>query len=223
MKLEDEEILDPLKNLTIEITQRYVSEIIKEATKQAIHKQGIKLSESQFLKFEEKIQNLSDNEKIEHLKEPLEEIKQNISQEGIKSEESLSKFSETLSEGFESKIPLGLSVASKAAIAISILAIVGSTIFFLYPGANEQLSVIVPGLTPANSTNITEKGNCTVCNGTGLLVCSACDGTGVIKQIRPTSPDNYIIRNCSVCLGRQKVQCYACKGDGIIGPNDPGP
>lgn len=226
----DPEVLTPLKNLTIEITRRYVSQLVKESTKQAIRKQGTNLSKSQLHKFQDKIKNMSDKDKLEKLKEPLEEVQETITQKEI-SEKTLEQMSDKISKGFETKITLGMTMGSKAAILTAV--IIFGVIFvslFLYPGTEEQMASTISSLTTVGDNNTTVDKNRTICPKCtkGILTyevevnedCPNCEyGT-----VEPDTPycDNCGDKGYLIRIEKKTEICTYCKGDGFLDTDDPG-
>jgi hypothetical protein len=221
----DQDISNPLKELTQEITRQYISQIMKESTKQAIRKQGVKLSQSQFHKFQEKINNLTDKQKLEAMKEPLNEVKETLTTQDM-GEKTLDKLSDSISHGFETKIITGTAVGVKVGITAAIL-ITGifMVYMFIFSGVGDDFaSSVIPLEDNKNTTfNI-----CKQCNGTGSItrekevnrICPICNGA---KEL--------VDGTCPKCKGtgiwgteliNQTETCTLCDGDGKLNPGDPG-
>jgi len=229
MMPDEQEFTDPLRNLAMELTQKYVKEAVKEATKQAIRKQGVKLSKTQFNKFEDKIKSLSDQDKIKNLKEPLEEVKQTITRGGI-NERTMAKMTENIHEGLDSKILLGMTLGVKVGVIAGLVSIFFVAALFMFmPGNTEVIAdQLVIGTVSNNTT-------CSNCHGTGYVPCEVCNGpenvsasmqtvmlqnppvTEFIPETQDTTPSR-----CENCGGTGKVKCPKCNGDGILNPGDPG-
>lgn len=231
----DPDIQNPLKDLIQEITRQYITQITKESTKQAIRKQGVKLSQSQFHKLEEKISSLTDKQKLEAMKEPLNEVKETLTTQEM-GEKTIDKLSDCISHGFEMKLAVGMALGVKAAI-ISVLLIIGilSTTFFILPGLDENLAVITPGTNIGDDAN-SNRQICPVCNGKITMTCTMCGGSGEIDCENCGGDGIYNPPDgmCTVCDGTGKVKCPGnqpgcnnghyncvyCNGDGYFDPGD---
>lgn len=133
MSEDEQRIKTPVKELSKEITQKYIRQIVREATERAVKKQIEKLKENDVLKLEGKLKNLSDEQKIGKFKGSFDEVTKQIFQGGMKDTELIEKISTELGN----RISSILLPTTKILIAIavsSILVVTGAYIFF-QPGA----------------------------------------------------------------------------------------
>jgi hypothetical protein len=101
----DTSIRDAVKSVSKELTEKYVQEIVKEATERVLGKQSEKLNEKEIVKLEKRLKRLSDEEKLEQFEEAVEGASRDISQGNIRNEGLLEKVDTRLAETFEKKIP----------------------------------------------------------------------------------------------------------------------
>jgi hypothetical protein len=220
----DPDIQNPLRDLTQEITRQYISQIVKESTKQAIRKQGMKLSQSQFHKLEEKISNLSDKQKLETMKEPLNEVKETLTTQKM-GEKTLDKLSDSVSRGFETKMAVGMAVGVKVGLlaAIFIIGIFAAYILMFSSGSESFLSMNIPGLTVGCNTCSTCKTSpkivCTACNGAKEVTCQVCGGDMMINE--RSGIDHELLYDPCTCEDGL-VPCENCGADGFLDQGDRG-
>lgn len=98
-----------IAKLSKEITEKYIYEIVKEATKRAIGDQAEKIDEKKVLKLQQKIKELSDNQKTNLFNGSEDEISKIIHQKDLNSEKIIEKinttFKKTLDLNVRSLLP----------------------------------------------------------------------------------------------------------------------
>lgn len=105
-----DELKEPIRSLSSEITQRYVQELVREAIKQAMKNKTRGLKEKQILKLEKQIKVKSDQERLEQFKNPAEEISRSIREGSVKGNKALWQMSNILEKSIKPPLPLILKV-----------------------------------------------------------------------------------------------------------------
>jgi hypothetical protein len=94
----------PVEDLAREITQNYVKELSREATKRAIKSKLGSLNEKQILELENEIKNKSDEEKLSQFEEAAEKIFSGIHAGSIKGDKKIDQISKILEPSFDTGI-----------------------------------------------------------------------------------------------------------------------
>lgn len=169
VKDEDNEgnIKTTIKSLSMDITTKYVRQIVKEATIRAIKQQGEQLDKASLLKLEKKLKELSEKDKIEHFQKNLDEVSEQISKEGIKDANSISRIRVKFEKAFQTNI---LSTIPSGTIIVACLAVVVLLAGFIVfsDAGNQQNSLFGDnGMSPgSDEAGSNDQNNCTFCNGT---------------------------------------------------------
>lgn len=83
----------PVKKISKEITKSHIQKIIKELTHRSLKEKIKKLKPNEIQKIEQKLSNLSEQEKIEHFSDSIDEITRKITQGGIEDTELIQEIS----------------------------------------------------------------------------------------------------------------------------------
>jgi len=121
-----------IKKLSKEIAEKYIYELVKEATKRAIEDQAEKIDEKKIQKLQQKITELSDDQKTNLFKGSEDEISKIIHQKDLNSEKIIEKinttFKKTLDLNARSLLPrIILPISTKSLLII--IAVTGVAIF----------------------------------------------------------------------------------------------